>query len=272
MITHREDPMPIEFADRAADRHVEMALRNAPPAIRLAVNRSRVAAGLSPVLSASRSLALLQAAGRARAAAELAEIGRPSSTSRTTPPARPAPSRGPLVTRVLMTLTEGDADAAAVGRQLPEAIDPSAFGAAASLGPGWTLRAGHNGPLLAVAGPRLRAHDTPAGLVIEWLPDVALPWAADAVRAIESGKSGVSVLMRDAERKLARLPRLVEVVNRARLIHVALLTDGERPAHPGARAKVYRMVRRDDPDVLRRQLAAAVDNARWFVRRAHAGR
>jgi hypothetical protein len=151
-------------------------------------------------------------------------------------------------------------------------IDPCAFGAAANLGPGWTLRAGHDGPLLAVAGPRLRAHDTPIGIVVEWHANLALPWAADAVRAIEAGKTGVSVLMRDAERKLARLPRLTEVVTRARLLHVALLVNGERPAHPGARAKVYRMVRRDDADLLRQHLAAAVDNARWFARQAQAGR
>ena len=57
-------------------------------------------------------------------------------------------------------------------------------------------------------------------------------------------------------------------VTYARLVHVAILGDDERPCYPGARAKVFRFAWCDDSDKLRRQIAETVKRCRWYARQA----
>ena len=114
----------------------------------------------------------------------------------------------------------------------------------------------------------LRAHDCDAGLVIEWIPDMTLPWNCDAVRAIDEGQSACSVGMVIRESRLTKLPHTVNMITRARLTHLAILSGDHLPAYAGARAKVFRSSWRDDPDELQKQIASTVERARWFSRRA----
>jgi phage head maturation protease len=85
------------------------------------------------------------------------------------------------------------------------------------------------------------------------------------VRAIEAGRNAVSVGMQIAERRVSRLPDPVTMIRQARLLDVALLINGETPAYPGARAKVFRAFR-DDPAELRKNIADVIEHARWHSR------
>jgi hypothetical protein len=171
------------------------------------------------------------------------------------------------VTRVLMLPCYGEAPAHAVRGALPETIAHGAFGPAADLNRwgGWALLRGHEGPKLAIAGQRLRAHDSNAGLIVEWLPDLTLEWNREAIRAIEAGRNACSVGMQIATRRLSRLPDPVSMITEARLLDVALLLAGETPAYRGARAKVFRAFR-DDPAELRKNIADVIEHARWHSR------
>lgn len=271
-------------AAQGEDRYVSSAISRAPAWVRDRVNATRISRGLSPVLSAREYHQLAEAANVARAAAEQAEgkrcgiwVNGPGgrlipATGRKTPAiATPRSSKGPVVCRVIAVAAYGDASAPSIRRELPERIAANAFGPAEQLNRdgGWDLRNGHEGPRFQVAGPRLRAHDTPVGLVVEWLPDLSLPWCRDAVKAIEDGRNAVSVSMTIFARRLSRLPQLVEMVTEARLDHVALLLeDGKTPAYVGARAKVFPAVFRDDPAELRKNIDAAIDRARWYSSRS----
>lgn len=272
----------MEYAAQGEERYVAAAISRAPAWVRDQVNKTRISRGLTPVLSTREYHQLAEAANVARVAAEIAESKRcgvwldnggrliPATGQKAPARSKAVPvhsSRGPVVCRVLAMVAYGDAAAADVRRQLPEAIAIDAFGPAETLNRdgGWDLRNGHEGPRLQVAGPRLRAHDTTAGLVVEWLPDMSLPWCREAVEAIKSGRSAVSVSMKVVSRRLSRVPRLVELVREARLEHVALLLEeGQRPAYVGARAKVFPAVFRDDPAELRQNIDAVIERARWF--------
>lgn len=279
--------MTIEYAadQRGHDRGIEAIVSRAPAHIRRSINAKRNARGLAPILSRADYQRL--EALRAAEVSKLADLERRgpgvwisgprgtliSATSSKTIAARAAargPSKGLLLTRVLLLVSYGDASAASVRGRLPETIAAGAFGSADELNreKGWALRAGHRGGTLAVAGQRLRAHQTPAGLVVEWLPDLRLPWDQDAVRAIEEGQNGVSVGMVIEETRVSRIPRPATMITRARLTHVALLGEGEEPCYAGARSKVFRSIWRDDPAELRRHLEEIVTRARWYSRRA----
>jgi hypothetical protein len=259
------------IAQQGESRYVEAALANAPAWARESVNRARVLRGLPPILTAVAQSEIAQATARARAAAEAAEAARYRlPTAHRAPPARStpqAPACGPIVTRVLMVAAYGEAPAHAVRGTLPETIAFDAFGTAESLNRwgGWSLLRGHEGPKLAIAGQRLRAHDSDSGLIVEWTPDLTLEWNREAVRAIEAGRNAVSVGMQIAERRVSRLPDPVSMIRQARLLDVALLINGETPAYPGARAKVFR-ARRDDHAELRKNIADVIEHARWHSR------
>jgi len=279
--------MIIETASIQTRSYGEEVIARAPDHVRAAINRKRVKSGMAPVLSVRDYERLDQERRAAEVAAVEAERrstgvwiersgrlvpvkagpARGPTTSRSTATTK---SRGPLVDRVLIVATYGDAPSANVRGGLPETIAHNAFGPAATLNAerGWILRAGHDGPCLATAGERLRAHDTPAGLVVEWLPDLSTPWAADAVRAIEAGHNATSVGMVVRSSRTSRLPKLTKMITDARLLHVALLGPGSSPAYPGARAKVFRSSWRDDADELRRQIDEVLERARWFDRQA----
>lgn len=289
---------PVNYAAAApagSDSYVAAAMDNAPAWARAAINRARQARGLSPILPRREYAVVEAAAAAARATAEADALSRigiwvtqpdgsvkkydgrngPRPVSRTSPTrpraAQRHDSRGPLVTRVMMTAAYGEGAVADVDGGLPETLALNAFGSVEELNryPDWDLRVGHHGPRLQVAGPRLRAHNSPAGLVVEWLPDLTLPWCRDAVAAINAGRNGVSVGMKVISQRLARLPTLTTFITEARLLHVALLTEeGRRPVYGGSRAKVFPSVYRDDADELKRNIDAVVENARWFSYRA----
>jgi len=260
------------------DRHlkrVEESLRFAPPAIVRAVNRARRLAGLPAVRMPGPAAAAGGADTGPGVFWDPASPHRPRGAVKITPPrraARKAPRR--LVDRVLIMPTFHDAAAEDLGHDLPETVAPRAFGTAAELNTAgrWSLRDDHSGPAFDYAGPRLRAIDTEHGLVVSWEPDLRLPWARDALAAIEAGRSAVSVSMLIDERRVFRLPRPTTTVIRARLDHVALLLRGQLGCYPGGRAKVFRSSWADDAAELRRQIAALVDCCRWHVRNRTRGR
>jgi len=276
--------MIIETASIQTRSYGEEVIARAPDHVRAAINRKRVKSGMAPVLSIrdyerldqerrAAEVAAVELERRRTAGVWIERGGRlvPVTTSKTRKPAATrTSSKGPVVTRVLLVAAYGDATAADVRGRLPETIAADAFGRADELNRsrGWQLRDGHGGPMLATAGERLRAHDTSAGLVVEWIPNLAFPWDGEAVRAIENGSTAVSVGMKIAETRTVRLPRPTTMVTRAKLTHLAILRGDERPCYAGARAIVFRAVWRDDPDTLRRNLDAAIERARWFDRQA----
>ncbi|MFM8497378.1 MAG: hypothetical protein ACKOEM_17935, partial [Planctomycetia bacterium] len=265
----------------------EEVIARAPDHIRAAINGTRIRRGLAPVLSIRDYQRLDQERRLAEAAAVESEKRRgsgvwvngprgslvpwtPKTKIATRAPVNPATSRGPLVDRVLLVAAYGDATARAVRSHLPETVAFNAFGSATDLNRDkrWSLRSGHGGPVLAYAGDRLRAHDSSAGLIVEWIPDMTLSWNRETVRAIEEGRTACSVGMVIGETRLTRLPHLVNMVTRARLTHVAILDGDHLPAYAGARAKVFRSSWRDDRDELRKQIESTIERARWFARQS----
>lgn len=288
--------MTREYAD-AGESTLARSVARAPARIRKRINEVRASRGLDPFpdpLPAAMPMALAAAATAAAAGGgcgvwldnggdlipvtSSTRAPRPSgnwsnpsriTTSRT---ASRQGGRGPLLAaRVLIAPTFGRAAARNLGRQLDERVSPSAFGGAAALNSsrGWTLRGGgHDGVFLAAAPDGLRAIDTAGGLVVEWVPDLASPWAADAVRDIEDGHRGVSVLMRGTKRRTVRVPDPHELVVEATLVHIALLgRSGPQPAYGAAVAVVARNVYRDDAAALERQIAALHAACRFEARR-----
>lgn len=277
--------MTIETANHQRGREgSEAAVARAPAHIRAAINRTRVSRGLQPILGTAERAALdeqlvattVAAWGEASRGPGVWVNGAdgrlaPAPGRRTPPrPAGRTTTRRRTITRVLLMPTYGDAAARCVSRALPEIVARGAFGSADELNESrnWALRDGHSGPFLQYAGDRLRAIDTPSGLVVEWRPDLTLPWARDAVRAIEDGHNGASVGMVIRGRRSVRIPSTVEMITSATLVDVALLLRGERGAYPGARAKVFRNVEVDDDAELARQMAELLDRCRWYTRQA----
>jgi hypothetical protein len=161
-----------------------------------------------------------------------------------------------------------DGDARSIGSAFAETIAPDAFGTAADLNrdSSWDLRLGHHGARLALPGPALRAHDTRHGLALAWTFDPRMPMAREAREALKRG--AVSVAMTDMVTRTIRLPSLTTLVTRARLRHVALLVDNERPCYPAAVAMSFPGSRAGDERQLREQIDAVVREALFRVRRS----
>jgi hypothetical protein len=108
----------------------------------------------------------------------------------------------------------------------------------------WDVRVNHDGkPINAALGGRLRAEIDPyVGLVVSWQPDMANAAARAAVEMIEDGHNAVSVQFRRLKVRQDRNLRgeLFDVVERAQLMHVALLPPGTPPAYKRASAWVFR--------------------------------
>lgn len=233
----------------ATERSFAEAVRRAPPHIQRAIARARTARGLPAMLEPT------------------APTGRgPSVVWDPRSPHRPRGASRVCRTgdRVVMIVAHGDAPAAAIGRNLPEAIARHAFGDTLNSELGWGIVGPtHNGPILALVGPRLRAHDTEVGLALTLDIDPADARHGEVLRLVERGLRP-SVLMKVYSRRA--LPGPVEMVTRARLVNVALV---DRPAHAGAVAKVFRNVAIDDTAVLLEQLEAIVRAARFAENRRH---
>lgn len=269
--------MTIEFADYRSGP--EAVIRRAPAAVRAHINRARVARGLDPVYTAAEVEARL--AGRA--AAQAAGPSGPgvwvtgprgslvpaTSPRATRSPAQPQAARGPVVERVLIVPTFGDQPANTTGNPIAETVARGAFGSAADLNrfADWTLQDGHHGAILATAGPRLRAIDTPEGLIVEWLPDDSAAHRA-IVAEIDKGRTGISVSMKIGSAKIEKYGQLVRSITEARLTHIAILPTDDCPAYPGARAAIFRDGRRDDPVALRKQIDKLLERCRWYDRQA----
>jgi hypothetical protein len=227
----------------AGDQH---PAARAPRYIRERVNQARRACGLPAVLAVDEQLALRE---QLLANVEVARVRDATPGVWVDPRSRIAPRSGrkhgngywpasaivSTITRVWMTPEAGTAPAGSTGRDRDERIVRGAFGLADDLNrsPGWLLRDGHGGPLLAVAGPRLRAVDTTIGLAIEWLPDPSRSDHAEVLRRIEAGAM-CSLHFAKAERLVSRG---VDLVTRGRLLGLAIVSSG---AYRGAIARVYR--------------------------------
>jgi hypothetical protein len=260
----------IEFAseDRGT-AYAERSLRHAPAHIRRSVNVARRRRGLAEIAAPRPEPTgpgvwiVDKRTGRLVPASAARMIG---TTSRS--PARPTPTK--VVERVLILPCPSFTDAPArnLGAILPETISPRAFGAAADLNreKSFDLRLGHFGARLAIAGQALRAHDTPHGLVVEWIVDPRMPMAREAREAIKAG-CGVSVALKTHESRTMRLPWPTTTVTRATLLHVALL-DEDRPAYPAACAMSFPGSRVGDADELRKQIDKVVAEARFRWRRS----
>ena len=260
----------VEFAreDRAT-AYAERSLRHAPAHIVRRVNEHRRRSGLAeispprPEPTGPGVWVLDRRTGRLVPASAARTIG---TTSRS--PARSTPTK--IVERVLLLPCPAFAEAPArnLGAMLPETISPRAFGAAADLNRerSFDLRLGHFGARLAIAGQALRAHDTPHGLVIEWIVDPRMPMAREAREAIKRG-CGVSVALKVRDSRTVRLPWPTTSVVRADLLHVALL-DEDKPAYPAACAMSFPGSRVGDTSEINRQIEKLVAESRFRWRRS----
>jgi hypothetical protein len=172
----------------------------------------------------------------------------------------------PLAIRVLIPLTLGRARGHLIGKALDERIDRRAFGTIEQLNripPPLVL--GHDGPPLSVRRG-ITICDSPEGPVLEWLPDLGCRDHRDVVERIGRREiTGASVLMQIDEARRMQLPEPTSVVLRARLLHVAIMPPGSRPAYAGATCLVHRGAR---SEVGRREgIAAAIAQAHLEARR-----
>lgn len=241
---------------------VEAAIARAPADIRARINQARARRGLPQV----RAVDVIDVPVVPERERDCGVWWDPRS------PFRPAGNdlrvRQPPVTRVIVVAAYGVAAARHTGLELPEWIERGAFGSAEQLNsePGWSLQDDHKGPILSLVGPSLRAHDTPVGLALEWLPDLKRTDHRAAVDRIAAGGRACSVLFIAKQRREMRLPYMMSVVRKARLLHVALLGK-QTPAYAGAVATLFRDRPRGQAE-LEAQLRQAADAARWYANRA----
>jgi len=269
--------MTIEYAtaDSRSD-HVATTIRSAPEWVRKRLNEYREARGLAPIRPGVETREegrgcilvpdyrgeLVEYRGGTLASYKIA----PGSHGVT---ARATPTRSRNGCRVLIVAAFGEATAAGIGDRIPESFRDDAFGDVADLNRygGWELKDGHQGSILAEAGTdELRAHFVPGcGLVVEWLPDTLDRQHVAVLERIEAGHNGASVAFKVARRTLSERSPFTWTVDEARLTHLALLREGEMPAHPGAHAKVWRYVALGDAAALREHLASVAKTARFRV-------
>ena len=190
------------------------------------------------------------------------------TTSSSRSPARPATPRatqGRVVERVLILACPSFSSAPArnLRTTLPETVSPTAFGTAAALNADRNidLRLGHRGPRLAIVGGGLRFHDSPVGVIAEWIIDGKSPMAAEARQALKRGTASVAML--DMQTRTFRLPWPTTCVVAARLHHVSILPDGERPAYEASVAMRFEGSRPGDDRQLREQIGAVIREAKF---------
>ena len=253
-------------------------LSGAPAHIRAAANRHRVASGLDPILGVDelrdlerridgvRAEALTRAGGPGVWIDPSSRLARKGAGASRSPAVVPTEYRSTVLIVVGHGLARGHGSPGTIGKR----IDRGAYGSAEQLNgePGWTLKDGHDGFMLSMAGPALRAipSDT-VPLIVQWTPDMTRADHRAVLERIEKGERGVSANYLVEERRTMRLPQPTDVILRARLIHVALLPADEDPAFPAAFASVYRM-RPNTPAELRRQVAEVEKAAQWRANQA----
>jgi hypothetical protein len=271
-------------ADRGPADSATSVIARTPTHIRAEINRVRATRGLPVVLSTRDYEQLAEARVAAEATAQVAEArrsgvwldqgGRLLAAGSPAKPARPAsrstaPARVLLPYRVVIVPAYGDA-----GHGFREHVAPDAFGNAAALNasPSWSLRHGHRGPTLQLAGHRLRAVDSSAGPIIVWEPDPRAPMTPDVVQAFERSINGtmpVSVGMTIKRSRPSRIVRGTMMITEACLGHVAILFDADdRPVYGSALAMFRRSQWADDKADLDAHIAAAIAEARFRNRQA----
>lgn len=240
----------IEQATHDPARSLRDRLHRIPPRIVRAIDAERRRRGLAPLLDHERP-DVPEPTGPS------VWIDPRSSVAPKGPPPRgglwPATSIPRTVTRALLVCYGGTASRLSTGLAVDERIGWQAFGSADRLNAekGWLLRLGHDtrrGPILSFVGSRLRAIDTAAGLVLEWIPDPSRLDHAEAARTIERGEGFASVGFHPVRRQRVNG---VSLVTEARLFHVAIVP---KPAYPGAVAMLFRG-RPAGEEELRRQIA-----------------
>ena len=241
----------IEQATHDPARSLRDRLRTIPPRIVAKIDAERRRRGLAPLLEQEPGDRAATPTGPA------VWIDPRSSIAPKGPPPCgglwPATSIPRTVTRALLVCYGGTASRLSTGLSVDERIGWQAFGSADRLNAekGWLLRLGHDtrrGPILSFVGSRLRAIDTDAGLVLEWIPDPTRPDHDEAARMIERGAGFASVGFHPVRRQRVNG---VSLVMEGRLFHVAIVP---KPAYPGAVAMLFRG-RPAGAEELRRQLA-----------------
>jgi len=245
--------------ERATRGYGEMAIARAPADIRAKINQRRAQMGLEPVISVAalaRIDARLLQAERELVARE--QLAAKPTTSRPAPARRTPPASGIVnvhkverkVTRVLFALNVGLGDIEPVRGARKEWTLRDAFGSAASLNTGraWHLvDDGHQGRAIEWVGERLRAIDSDdVPLLVEWLPNLALPAHRQAVDRLAAGAGVSTMLIPFGPDRIANLTTPTRVLARSGLVHIAILRRNERAAYPGACAMIFR----DKPDTL----------------------
>jgi hypothetical protein len=247
---------------------VTRSLAHAPAHILRSVNAARRRRGL-PEIAARRPeptgpgvWVVDKRTGRLVPATAARTIG---TTSRPPATATPRAVPGRVVERVLIMPCPSFSDAPSrnLGTTLPETVSPTAFGTAAALNADQNidLRLGHRGPRLAIVGGGLRFHGTQHGIIAEWIIDPKAPMAHEARQALRRGAASVAML--EMQTRTYRLPWPTTCIVAARLHHVALMPDGERPAYEASVAMRFEGSRPGDDRELREQIDAVIREARF---------
>jgi hypothetical protein len=164
----------------------------------------------------------------------------------------------------------GVASARSINADQPEGIWGGAFGTADELNRtvGLPLHVGDHGSMpQAWAGRSLTFHDVDGVLAFVWKIETRNAFHSDAVAAVEAGRNGVSVKFIYSRRDTRQIAGRADVT-RATLLHVALLTDGDSPAYPSCRAKVYRDIDTGDTAAIRAAITATIRHGRFMAERA----
>jgi hypothetical protein len=91
------------------------------------------------------------------------------------------------------------------------------------------------------------------------------------VAAVEAGHDGVSVKFAHRRRDARQIAGRSDVT-KATLLHIALLSDGTRPAYPGCRAKVFRGIDTGNTASVRAAITAAIRHGRFKAEQARDAR
>jgi hypothetical protein len=249
-----------EIASGPAGRELPTALRSAPPAIVARVNTIRRARGLEAYTASGHGDQSPEPRGSGVWLA-----GRDGSLRDAAVVLR----TGTIIVGIVADAS-GVADARSIGRDTSETITPSTFGPVDELNrsPGLALHIGkHFGMPGAWAGRGLTFHSVDNALVFVWRIDETNRQHRAAVAAVEAGRDGVSVSFHHRRRDARDLAGRTGIV-RATLGHVALLTDGDRPAYPGCRAKVFHDIDTGDQAAVRKSITDTIRHGRFVAQRS----